>query len=349
MAVNQEKPPEPVSKGVTLYTAPNGKEKSWKDWLIPAAMAVIVSFLVVQMYFVPQLVSKTDFNSNLSNVSKDISSLKTASTNSDSQIANVNRALQTVNGDVASIKVGLGNYAAKDSVVSFQTNLNTLQTDLNGVKTSQSTQNTDITSLKKQVTDLQTSYDKLNKQITDLQTKVITPTPPTGTGGVTYSSTVNSTLNGVTAYLISYGGFNPFSGSGTTTLNLPATSATSNATTTQFQISIVNPLGRQITNIQLAVAFYFMDSSGNPTPLPAGTSVSVTTWTGNPMFSVQNAPDGSTNPIVFVTGNPNAVFGNYWNFYQDSGSSTYQCTLKTDSTVRPAYTVYPQIKLVSFN
>ncbi len=326
---------------------PNGGQSmSKKALLISVGISVVVAFFMVSLYFMPQLVSKTDFTANTQSIAKDIGDLKTSVATLSAlstQIANLSNNIGSINSELAGIRGSIAGYATQGSLSTLQTSLATIQADLNTVKISVA----DIPSLKTQVATLQSSLDSLKAQVTALDARVVKlETTTTTTTSTTTTQLASDTLNGVTASIEPYSYFinpiNPIFGTTTQTIAV-TTNGTSDGTTT-FQLVIENKTTATIKDLVLALSFGVVNSSGNPQNV---------TTTGITLSSQGLIPQWTPQP----TGIP-SIFSYYggsfgvFNFSQAVGDRSYVCNivfspvagLSHDTT----YYLYPQIKVVSF-
>ncbi len=150
-----------------------------KQFIAPLIISLIVTFGMVNLLFIPQLVSKTDFTANILAVTNDIAGIKSSLAPIGTQLAQVAGSINSLSQDIASVKGSLGGYATIGSVSGFQASINSIQSDLNSVKSSLSTLSglpADVASVKATVASLQTTVSGLQTTVNSLQASLTTLT-----------------------------------------------------------------------------------------------------------------------------------------------------------------------------
>ena len=169
---------------------------------LPVIISLVIGFLYLNSGVIPKLVTRTDFTTNFNTVVADMTLLKTtiasfpnSITSLSTQAGQLNDKITTLNQAIANINAGGSNYASKDSVAQFNSNVASIQNSLNILQTTLSKIGDGAISL----TSLQTTITTLNKQLTDavVRIKVLedaqTVTPTTTADLLTF--TVNTISN----------------------------------------------------------------------------------------------------------------------------------------------------------
>ena len=303
-----------------------------------------------------------------------------ATLNTQSNTANL-QALITANGkDIAVLQSKLDSIKTQNVDTSNLVDKTSLKTQIDTLQAKIDTLTKDDTDLKKQLADL---IIKVNSQPAPT-----TPTP-TSSSSTSNSSTMgnNTVSNGlVSATLVTYNSFNSFNSFFSSNANAPQVltftpvvssywdeNNTTNPTSTlastgsgtykwispkpsqQFQIMITNNTGKTISNIQLALAFQWVDGNVAQVILPDQVTYTLNSM-GNPQWTLGSYDQTYAS---FRTGSANSLLAGFWNFSQNPGSISYFSTLtinlpntqsKSSALNLPAtwYGV-PLLKIISYN
>ena len=145
-----------------------------KQLLMMVAISAAVSFALLVVWAMPQMVTKSDFTKNIQNMSVDVASAKTLASNLSTQITAVSTSVQLITSDVATIKGAYTTATAVNGLIANQINpiqqsLNSLKSTVDGLPKSQP----DIAPLKTQITALQTSLDAIKVDVAALKAPTV--------------------------------------------------------------------------------------------------------------------------------------------------------------------------------
>ncbi len=323
-----------------------------KALIVSVGLSLIFAFGMMYLYFMPKLVSKVDFDTNMGSVVTDINTIKgsvTPLSGLPAQIASLTTSVNSATTELATLRGSVSGYATQGSVTSLQTTVATLQGDLNSLKVNVG----GSPELEAEVDKLQASLDSLVGEISALSGRVTgleNNTTSTSTSSSTTTTLASDTLNGVTVIIEPYSYFsggilNPVFGNiGVETIPM-TTNDGGNATAT-FQLVMENDTGQTIKDVVLALSFGVINSSGNIVTLASATDVSLSSQGLLPQWV--NGLRGQQNYLYYRGGS----FG-VFNFSQQPGDRGYVSTIVFQESAGldkdTPYYLYPQIKIVSFN
>jgi len=346
---------EPIAGGEYEGMPSNGNQVSVRALIVSVGLSLVLVFGMMYVYFIPKLVSKADFDTNIGNIVAELNAVKTSVApliGLPAQVSNLSTSIGTANSELATIRAGGAGYATQGSLTALQTTVATLQTDLNTVKANVG----DDTALQTQVDSLQASLTSLVGEISALAGRVVeleNSSSSTSTSTTTTTTLASDTLNGLTATIEPYSHlftpYNPMIGTSVQTMaiktddnGIVAGDGLGGGSTT-FQLVLENNTGQTIKDLIVTLVFGIFDSDYKSQTLPTVEKVDLASF-GYPMV---NGLSGSKNYLYF-SGGGYAYIG----FSQAVGDRSYYCTLTipaaAGATADTTYLLYPQIKVVSF-
>ncbi len=315
----------------------------WLETGIAVLVSVIVSFLLL-----------LNFSASSSKVEK----LQTALDKANASIESVGKTATDASNKVNTVTNTMGDYARKSDLSNFiqrgdlaqyaqRSQVDSLQSDI------EKRVNLGVTSAMASAglatKDSLSSYAKdTDVQALAARVKVLenggqaTTTVATGTGGLSGTGT------GVQAGI----GPNPFTGA-SPTMSFSGIATNSNASQS-FTIQVANYTGKQVNNIQLALAFQVTDGNNVVvSAVPASTVLSLTSTNLSIMWTAQAT--GVPYILGFTNGggSANSFFGTLGSLSQGPGTASYGQTLTVGwtggaGTTSPTLIFWPMVKVVGY-
>ncbi len=228
-----------------------------KTVLLTALATVIVSFVAVNMFIIPSLVSKKDFTTNIAGMNELITKFKTDLTQTVTATQNTMNALPAsiMSQVTTSINQGLSSINAQ--LATMQSQVTSMTATVNSASTKVDQANASITTLRGEVNALTTKVTADETTITALTTRI-----------ATLESKLATTTNTTSGGTISTGDIKVVA----TVLEEGVQNSADNSTYAQIKMTITNNTANNFEDIIINTLITIDDSDYTLTPTLSGTS-----------------------------------------------------------------------------
>ncbi len=215
--------------------------------IVSAILGAVLSFMLINVYFMPKLVQKANYDTDITNIVGDIGKMQTAITGKadssimanfnslNTQVAQLNDKVDVINQTVTTIPNG---YASKTELSNAQASISDIKATITSIQTTINSMSPSV------VADLQAKLTALDVRVTTAEAtiKTLQTSTPSSSSGTPVIPNV------------------------TMTVSVPdeGTLQTSdNSTIGQLKITLVNSGTKDISDITLSLLVYFDDSANS--------------------------------------------------------------------------------------